>query len=52
MDCHTDLATDIATRLSGAVVIWGWGGYIDEFAQFYMFYSYLDYSFNILSLNE
>src|SRR6187402_524035 len=28
MDCHTDLATDIATRLSWVHVIWGWGGHL------------------------
>jgi hypothetical protein len=28
MDCHTGLATDIATRLSWVPVIWGWGGYL------------------------
>jgi hypothetical protein len=26
--CRTRLAIDISTRLSGAVVMWGWGGYL------------------------
>jgi hypothetical protein len=26
--CRTRLAIDISTRLSGAAVMWGWGGYL------------------------